>query len=63
MVPMAHDLPESPGPEMDQLTAGLVVVGSPRVEVVPEREHGEAWTAGRVPIARGWSRQVDYQQN
>ncbi len=31
-----------------------------RVEVPPTREHGEArWVAARLPLARGWERQLD----
>jgi hypothetical protein len=35
-----------------------------RVEVVAPREHRESWrVAERVPLARGWGRQVDYRDN
>jgi hypothetical protein len=35
-----------------------------RVEVVPLRDHGEsAYVAARVPLARGWERQVDTDRN
>jgi hypothetical protein len=35
-----------------------------RIEVVPTRNHMEArWVADRVPIARGWERQLDIARN
>ncbi len=35
-----------------------------RVEIPPTRDHWEArWAAAAVPLARGWERQVDSQEN
>ena len=62
--PLHGDLGATPGPELAALTAELVHLDAKRVEVVAPREHRESWTvAERVPLARGWGRQIDYRDN
>jgi hypothetical protein len=47
--------------ELDAL-GGATALG--RVEVVPLRDHWESYYVGRrVPLARGWERQVDVERN
>jgi hypothetical protein len=49
---------------MQELASQLVGLGAHRVEVVASRNHREASdVAERVPLARGWARQLDYVQN
>jgi hypothetical protein len=46
------------------VSAQLKSFGAQRVEVVPLRDHGEASHIAKVvPLARGWSRQVDTGRN
>ena len=62
--PLQGDLMASPGPGLRDVTAELVSLDARRVEVVAPREHRESWrVAERVPLARGWGRQVDYRDN
>jgi hypothetical protein len=62
--PPYADLRAQPAPPFDALTAALVDLGVQRVDVVPLRDHGEAAeVAPVVPLARGWSRQVDTARN
>ena len=56
--------PTSPPPPFSALNAALLERGVQRVEVVPLRDHGEAaYVAPVVPLARGWSRQIDTDRN
>jgi hypothetical protein len=49
--------------ELRQLRVGYGASPA-RIEVVPTRNHMEArWVADRVPIARGWERQLDIARN
>jgi hypothetical protein len=51
-------------PPFAAVTRELEALGSLRAEVVPPRDHGEAsHIAPHVPLARGWSRQVDTSRN
>lgn len=62
--PPYADLRAKPPPPYDAVTQQLVAMGAKRVEVVPLRDHGEAAKIARVvPLARGWSRQVDTDRN
>lgn len=63
--PPYADLRAKPPPPFAAVTAELVdVLHAKRVEVVPLRDHGEASRiATHVPLARGWSRQVDTGRN
>lgn len=62
--PTQGDLMARPGPPLAALTQELVRLDSHRVEVVAPRDHRESWTvAERVPLARGWSRQIDLFEN
>ncbi len=62
--PLRGDLTAAPGPALAAVTAALVATGADRVEVVPLRDHREAWfVAESVPLARGWARQVDLRDN
>jgi hypothetical protein len=62
--PMHGDLTNGPAPGVGALTAELVSLDAHRVEVVALREHRESWkVAARVPLARGWGRQLDYRDN
>lgn len=62
--PMHGDLTNGSSPGMTTLTAALVGLDAHRVEVVALREHRESWkVASRVPLARGWGRQLDYRDN
>lgn len=62
--PTWDDLREARPPSFVALNAALVEQGAKRVEVVPLRDHGEAaFVAPVVPLARGWSRQVDTERN
>ena len=58
--PTWADLREPRSPSFVALNRALVDLDVRRVEVVPLRDHGEAaHVAPVVPLARGWSRQVD----
>ncbi len=62
--PTRDDLRARPGPSMVALNQELAGVGAQRVEVVPARDHREAYeVAEHVAIARGWSRQIDVRDN
>lgn len=62
--PAYSDLREARPPSFVALNAALRELGSKRVEVVPLRDHGEAaFVAPVVPLARGWSRQIDTARN
>jgi hypothetical protein len=51
-------------PPFNAVTQELIALGALRTEVVPLRDHGEAsHIAPKVPLARGWSRQVDTARN
>ncbi len=62
--PPYSDLRAKPPPPFAAVTRELVALGAHRVEVVPLRDHGEAsHIAPHVPLARGWSRQIDTSRN
>ncbi len=62
--PPYADLREARSPSFVALNRALVGLEVRRVEVVPLRDHGEAaFVAPVVPLARGWSRQVDTARN
>jgi hypothetical protein len=62
--PLHGDLSPSHAPPVTALAVELQRLGSQRVEVVAPREHREAWqVAEKVPLARGWGRQIDYRDN
>jgi hypothetical protein len=62
--PTWADLREPRSPSFVALNRALVDLDVRRVEVVPLRDHGEAaHVAPVVPLARGWSRQVDTERN
>jgi hypothetical protein len=62
--PTRDDLRAEQGPPMPALTRELLDLGAQRVEVVAPRDHRESYAvAERVPLARGWSRQLDYREN
>jgi hypothetical protein len=62
--PPQGDLQAERGPDLRAVTAELQRLGSRRAEVVAPRDHREAHVvAERVPLARGWSRQVDRHDN
>jgi hypothetical protein len=62
--PTYADLRAKNPPPFAAVTAKLVELHSLRAEVVPLRDHGEAsHIAPEVPLARGWSRQVDTGRN
>ena len=62
--PPYADLRAKPPPPFAAVTHELVALGTQRAEVVPVRDHGEAsHIAQYVPLARGWSRQIDTGRN
>ena len=62
--PMLADLQADRPPSFVALNRALMDLEVKRVEVVPLRDHGEAaFVAPVVPIARGWSRQIDTKRN
>jgi hypothetical protein len=62
--PPYADLRAQRPPSFVDLNAALVELDVQRVEVVPLRDHGEAaYVAPVVPLARGWSRQIDTARN
>lgn len=62
--PTRDDLRSRPGPDAVDLAAELVRLDAQRVEVVPARDHREAYEVARyVGLARGWSRQLDVAAN
>jgi hypothetical protein len=62
--PTQGDLEARRGPPLSALTQELVGLHAQRVEVVAPRDHRESWTvAEHVPLARGWSRQIDLKEN
>ena len=62
--PPYADIRARPAPPFAAVTRQLVALHAKRVEVVPLRDHGEAThIAPVVPLARGWSRQVDTGRN
>ena len=62
--PLLADLRAAPAPSFAELNTALLELGVKRVEVVPLRDHGEAaFVAPVVPLARGWSRQIDTDRN
>jgi hypothetical protein len=62
--PPYADIRAKPAPPFRSLNEVLVQLDAQRVEVVPLRDHGEAaYVAPVVPLARGWSRQIDTARN
>ena len=62
--PLRTDLAAASAPSLRVVTAELESLGARRVEVVAGREHRESFTvAERIPLARGWLRQIDYRDN
>ena len=62
--PPYADIRAKAPPSFGMLNAALVGLDVKRVEVVPLRDHGEAaYVAPVVPLARGWSRQIDTARN
>ena len=62
--PIQGDVMASSPPDLRGVTAELRLLHAQRVEVVAPREHGESVTvAQRIPLARGWARQLDYRDN
>jgi hypothetical protein len=62
--PPYADLRAQRPPSFVALNRALLDLGVKRVEVVPLRDHGEAaFVAPVVPLARGWSRQIDTARN
>lgn len=62
--PPYADLRAKAPPPFAAVTRQLQAMHAQRVEVVPLRDHGEAsHIAPHVPLARGWSRQVDTSRN
>jgi hypothetical protein len=62
--PPYADLRAARPPSFVALNRALLDLGVQRVEVVPLRDHGEAaFVAPVVPLARGWSRQIDTDRN
>jgi hypothetical protein len=62
--PTRGDLRATHTPAMTGLKQELLALGSDRAEVVAGRAHRESYEiAERVPLARGWSRQIDYRDN
>ena len=62
--PVRGDLRVPESPPTTALTAELERLGADRVEVVPVRDHREASDVVLdVPVARGWSRQLDVKNN
>ena len=62
--PPYADLRAARPPSFVELNRALVELDVKRVEVVPLRDHGEAaFVAPVVPLARGWSRQIDTARN
>ena len=63
LFPLVGDLRSTTQPLMP-LTLELERAGAHRVEVLAGRDHHEAYEVARsVPIARGWSRQIDVRDN
>ncbi len=62
--PTRDDLRADTGPPLTALTRQLVQLDADRVEVVAARSHRESYVvAEEVPLARGWSRQLDLREN
>lgn len=62
--PTTSDLEAAKGPPLGGLRAELLHLNAVRAEVIAPRDHREAWyIAKRVPLARGWSRQLDFKLN
>ena len=62
--PPYADLRAKQPPDFAPLVRALQERDVQRVEVVPLRDHGEAaHVAPTVPLARGWSRQIDTSRN
>ncbi len=62
--PTKADLSARPSPPMSALIGALEARDAHRVEVVPVRDHSEAYrVAEQVPLARGWLRQTDVRDN
>jgi hypothetical protein len=62
--PPYADIRAKAPPSFSALNDALVDLDVKRVEVVPLRDHGEAaYVAPVVPLARGWSRQIDTARN
>ena len=62
--PPYDDLRAQRPPSFVALNQALIEMEAKRVEVVPLRDHGEAaFVAPVVPLARGWSRQIDTARN
>jgi hypothetical protein len=62
--PPYADIRAKAPPSFTALNRALVDLDVKRVEVVPLRDHGEAaYVAPVVPLARGWSRQIDTSRN
>lgn len=62
--PTRDDVAASAGPPLKALVSELTSVQAQRVEVVAARDHRDAFEVARaVPLARGWSRQLDVAAN
>jgi len=62
--PTWADLRAARPPSFVALNQTLLDLDAKRVEIVPLRDHGEAaFVAPVVPLARGWSRQIDTARN
>lgn len=62
--PTHGDIRAISGPRTDHLAAELLRLGSQRAEVAALLNHRESWhVAEHVSLARGWTRQLDRQQN
>lgn len=63
LYPLVGDLSSRTEP-LTPLTQALERAGAHRVEVLAGRDHHEAYEVAKsVPIARGWSRQIDVRDN
>ncbi|MCW2500769.1 MAG: hypothetical protein JWN87_2445 [Frankiales bacterium] len=62
--PTLGDLNDRPRVSYTALNAELQALGSRRAEVVATRDHRESYlVAEKVPLARGWARQIDLDRN
>jgi hypothetical protein len=62
--PTLGDLQDRPSVSYASVTHQLELMGSRRAEVVATRDHRESGAvAERVPLARGWARQIDEVRN
>jgi hypothetical protein len=62
--PTIGDLQDTPSVSYASVTHQLERLGSRRAEVIATRDHRESWAvAARIPLARGWARQIDEVRN